>query len=432
MCDNVIDIILGKLDLEDLVNVSDTNKRLKNIASSVFSRKFAHRSILFEKFESYPNLPMLKRYRQSELDRNKPTVKICDARIWFKLLRNFGEFIKFIDIILSPIKSSGTDDIPKETPIALEKLIEYIDEYCSDSLEKWQLINYPYISLKKPLMKLQEFCYYGHVTYENGDAWIWEDWNTEILVLMPNLHSIALDQVPKSLQNNFPKLERISLEVDKNKEVRSLISFLDLNRQITYMNLVLTATNNVDLLYSSIEKNLTRLKIFKVAYCPDRDHSRAMERISPHQFSAVHSFCWDFHRDINDAIPCSFEFSDLKKIHLKDKLWDGWVDFVLKNRKLNIFKYSMFYDPKWVTNYGRNFKRLTGLPNLEYLIFCYREEISLLFGNVHAQLKELLSSDWELIEVKQEYRRIKSKFQRISKDKMMNKNASQLDGETLP
>lgn len=52
MCDNVINIILHNLDAEDLANFSDTNNRSRNIAASVFFRKFGL-ALLYDRMNAF-------------------------------------------------------------------------------------------------------------------------------------------------------------------------------------------------------------------------------------------------------------------------------------------------------------------------------------------------------------------------------------------
>ncbi|XP_055307764.1 ubiquitin-like domain-containing CTD phosphatase 1, partial [Sitodiplosis mosellana] len=49
LCDDVIDSILYLLELQDLAYVSDVNKQLRNIAGSVFSRKYGNHLISIDR-----------------------------------------------------------------------------------------------------------------------------------------------------------------------------------------------------------------------------------------------------------------------------------------------------------------------------------------------------------------------------------------------
>lgn len=126
--DDAIEAILSYLTLEDLANISDTCRRLRNIAGSVFFQKHKNRFISFFVFkhlytdyekESHMSLPIFT-------CKNRSTTRITDARIWFKLLRNFGESIKFINLYCERDMKSD---------IKLQGVNEYIFKYCANSLE---------------------------------------------------------------------------------------------------------------------------------------------------------------------------------------------------------------------------------------------------------------------------------------------------------
>lgn len=70
---------------------------------------------------------------------------------------------------------------------AMQNLIKYVSEYCSDSLDI-ELHDFQYFTLNKPLPKLQKF-FFLEETFENAEA----------LELMPNLRTLTLLWVPRIL-----------------------------------------------------------------------------------------------------------------------------------------------------------------------------------------------------------------------------------------
>lgn len=95
MCEDVIDMILCCLKLEDLANVSDTSRRLRSIAGSVFSRNHTNQLVSIDCFDPSDEMGRADIY---VIYKDKPVVRIADAKVWFRLLRNFGSFIKYIRI----------------------------------------------------------------------------------------------------------------------------------------------------------------------------------------------------------------------------------------------------------------------------------------------------------------------------------------------
>lgn len=148
MCDDVIDIIMCHLKLEDLANMSDTSKRLKHIASSVFFRRYKNCLISFNAFHQYHGT--LNIYYTI-----KPVIIVSNVNIWFKLIRNFGEHIQILGIHRKGISFNRNINNPKTyIKSALKNLSKYIYEYCPDSLEILELNEYSYV---KAMTKRQGF-----------------------------------------------------------------------------------------------------------------------------------------------------------------------------------------------------------------------------------------------------------------------------------
>lgn len=160
MIDDVIDMILSCLELNDLVNVSDTNIRLRNIAASVFSRKYRNNLISINSPEVRVESIRFKNCKMSPLliRCKKPIVGISDAKIWFKLLRNFGKSIRFLRVI-SECNNSDRREI--EMLSSWSNVSTYILKYCcADRIEilefSWYLSGTG-ITLGEPLTNLKQF-----------------------------------------------------------------------------------------------------------------------------------------------------------------------------------------------------------------------------------------------------------------------------------
>lgn len=118
----------------------------------------------------------------------KSKIGITDAKIWFKLLRNFGEFIEFLHIFAKLNTNYDKFTTTTKIPNALKNLNKYVNEYCTDSLEVLELQQYSYFTLNNPLPWLQEF---------NVDCGVHcEHWNTDALKFIPNLRSLNILCVP--------------------------------------------------------------------------------------------------------------------------------------------------------------------------------------------------------------------------------------------
>lgn len=411
-------IILYNLALDDLANIADTNKRLKNISASVFCRKYGDRLISFDAFHYQYDIHelWLEILKQDVLKicKRKKIIGVSKANIWFKLLRNFGEFVKFIRIQCAPKESY---ELKCKLPIALKNLFQYVLQYCTVSLEILELHSYPFFTLNKPLNKHQEFnirnCFED---IGNGKP---KQWNPELLNLMPNIRSLNMNCDPKTLEKHFPKLERVTLSLNSDKEsVNSMISFLRLNRQITYLKLIGIKSDNIDLIYSSIEEILTQLKILKI---PDGIVRQPSESIPTYRLKTIEKFSFfPLNRDFNKYL---FEFNELEKITIHANLHLVWVQFLVLNiKKIKILKISLSGKYWWkYTDCNAIVKELTHLPDLEHIVIKYGNMENIL------ALKTALGSEWKQNEIK-EYefklknaqKEFKTNFQRIPKQNKLN------------
>lgn len=376
MCDNVIDMILCHLQLEDLANISDTSKRLRSIAGSIFSRKHAQRLISFDVFHYSRNLSERRRKTMQEVIKiyckQGETVRITDAKIWFKIMRNFGASIKYIRIQDNPY------ELDTRILSALQNMNKYVSEFCSDSLISLELHNYHYFTLNKPLTKLQEFLK-KHYSFENSEA----------LKLMPNLRTLVLYCVPSILEKHYPQLNRVELRLEKDEEVHSFVSFLRMNRQIKYLKLRLMSEckrEHNDSIYSSIVENLTKLKTFKLS---------VMDGIktAPHRFETVESF--SIFGLLHHSGYFTFEFTNLRKLTLEDVYYylPNWLNFILRNKKLKILKlYYISSETLLKKSDIRNL--LNELPELEQInVHSFQKEN-------YSILKDILGSEWEQNEIR--------------------------------
>lgn len=215
MCDDAIEKILSYLELVDLTNICGVSRRLQTIAKSIFSRKHGHSLISIDAIQ----FPSARVSQQSVCCKIKPIIIISEAKVWFKLVRNFGQSIKYIRIESDhAVYDNGIK------PSFYKYIIEYILEYTADSLEVFELMNYPFMPLNKPLKKLKKiFVYwYGHI-------------EIDAIEYIPNINSLKLTSIPKILENIicFPNMNELRTTVnDSESDVESFISFLRVNRQI--------------------------------------------------------------------------------------------------------------------------------------------------------------------------------------------------------
>lgn len=367
MCDDVIDLILCHLQLEDLANISDTSRRLKTIASSVFSRKHTNHLISIDCFDHSEAYLLSHIYISFKI---KPIVRISDAKIWFKLLRNFGKLFKYLRIQMDPVTMTNEDKILT----SWKNINNYVLDYCIDSLEVLELMYYTYFDLNRPLPNLQQFL--GKVSSI-----------FETVELMPNLHCLSLRHVPQTLKKCFSKLEEVSMQFNGGEEVDSFISFLQMNQQIKILKLGLHSSSYNDLIFFSIIENLTQLKALNIRiYYED-----ATEIISIYKFKTIDTFTYGgLGRSMNTLLK-SFQFNDLQEMALEFSLEDtDWLNFVLRNTKLKTL--SLICSKNARTN-GDLQKLLRELPDLEKIRLHGLNEKAIKI------VKQILGDEWKHIHI---------------------------------
>lgn len=116
--------VFNHLDIVDLLNLADSNVRLRKIAAFVFARKHAKKTIhIFNvyirfKFKMHLNLP-----DRNVLDKGA-IVQVADAKSSLQILRCFGNFITKL-VITQPRGAYISNHI-----------IGYANEYCADKLNE--------------------------------------------------------------------------------------------------------------------------------------------------------------------------------------------------------------------------------------------------------------------------------------------------------
>ncbi|XP_055308217.1 uncharacterized protein LOC129572296 [Sitodiplosis mosellana] len=289
MCDDAIEMILSYLELADLANISDVSKRLQTIAKSIYSRKHAHRLICIDAFQFDLDTVHFSFYCKI-----KPIIRINDAKVWFKLIRNFGESIKYI-YIHSDYHPRSWDE--RNIPSSYKYVIEYILEYCADSLEVLEFFAYPFLPLNKPLTKLKKFI--GQTRDVSFDA----------IEYMPNLNYLFLSCIPITLERKcFPHMDEFRTTLESRKDVDSFISFLHMNRQIKKLWLAFPSDDSFDLIIPSLNEILPELKTLKI----QANYESKRDRIPFSRFKTIDTFsCKGFSPD---KFYGSFVFNDFKRL----------------------------------------------------------------------------------------------------------------------
>lgn len=360
------------MELEDLANVSDTNKRLRNIAGSVFSRKYGNHLISVGHFTKCSGVPIERIVFLPFVFRNERMVRIGDARVWYKLLRNFGGSIKYIRLF-------RMIELNINVGSKWERLLEYVSEYCADSVEVMEVMTNLAFSLNKPLVEIQKFFIHSCLKIKS-------------LELSQNLRALRLSSWANTIDKHFPQLENAKLSLNNSSDAYSLISFLHMNPQIKKLSLRIYTHGNdyIDQIYSAIDENLTQLK--KLSIYIGGMHKRSTF-IRTKRFKTIHQFAiFGYYNSWFEL----FEFeNDLKKLTL-GKVYniEKSLEFILRHKKLEKLKLHNFHDCKDHPDFRRILRELRYLVKVSIMSVKKRRV---------AKWKSAFGIEWECMEYETYY-----------------------------
>lgn len=254
-CDDGIEMILNFLEWEDLLNIADTCTRLRNIARSVFSRKYQHYVFVIDTFNEC----------EIELQpfQHKPVAMIVNAKVYLKLLRNFGESVKYLCVYFVPFMKwrslfSYAEYCPipyveMRLPTPYKYVSSYVMQYCADSLEGLHLNNFP-LTCCKSFSRLKYLSCLGSRIVGEG-------------MLPPILSTLRTEYPPTRI---FPNLEIVSVVLCDQQQNDLFVSFLKFNPQIKSLTVVSKCAdencNDDELVISSINKFLPKLKYLNILF----------------------------------------------------------------------------------------------------------------------------------------------------------------------
>lgn len=420
LCDDVIEIIFGNLYPEELANCTYINKRINRIVQSIYSRKYGNLLL------SIDNIAI-------EYKRLIEPIKInvTDARC-FKLIRNFGKFIRIIHLEGSSAIAGTSNGALERNLFLHNKLIEYILEYCTDSLEDITLKNCPFFKFNKPQKKLHSFTFqnkfeFGHDCSESI-KWIT---NLRCFKVIPALGgSTAWNEIPKALEMCIPTLKEVQLLINSYDSAKTFIEFLKMNPQIETLSIIfkihkLPPKCSYHEIFFSVAQ-YSQIKHLRIKFI-DLVQSKQIEIL---RFKTVEMFTFDRFAFIqtmgyNDVfIAEDYIFDELKELNFGCypfyNIDSYFMRFALRQKKLKKICFYEFYSMD-----ENNFHELQNeLPELKEIVFNCQIEGKFACTSSQSMLKTNFSSDWIMTETiieqsidfifcNKNERRVVLKFQRI-------------------
>lgn len=124
-----LEYVLEYLDLHDLLNVADSNKRLRKAAELVYTGKYGDRRVVFGIIKLLSDQTFV--FKNSTYSRE---IESKGFKTSMQLLRCFGPLISTIRLV--KIRSSETNQ-----PLMDKWVFTYINDYCADYLKKLYVAN---------------------------------------------------------------------------------------------------------------------------------------------------------------------------------------------------------------------------------------------------------------------------------------------------
>lgn len=237
--------ILEKLSILELISVAETNQHFSLLVEDVFRRKSAKK--VFEILDPrYGNFDALLE--------TKDKVYIRQLAIISLVLKQFGHLISHLVIVYS---SSNKFYVHFN---AINNLSELINQYCSDSLTNFEIVNYYetfFDKMVKPFKNVKQLSIRGKFNSLGSDTLSFAE-------LFPSIKQLKIEYVDvqntSCIDHKFPYLERLNVEINqKRRFVENDVSkLLNKNPQISYLELSkITETFLIEL--SGIDLSLTQV-----------------------------------------------------------------------------------------------------------------------------------------------------------------------------
>lgn len=183
--------ILHRLDLQSLLNVADTNKRLQSLAADVYQHKFVSKMVSIGGFEVIGECGI-----EEELAN---VIQIRGLKASLQYLRCFGPFMHGLSIVYGV--SLGE---------RYKHVHEYVNNFCAETLLRIRFVGMEDVTMgqfQKVFANIQD------VTFV--DCALDIGWSS-VVRLFTNLRSLSINEMQMvyhgSIKNPFPNLESLCIE----------------------------------------------------------------------------------------------------------------------------------------------------------------------------------------------------------------------------
>lgn len=345
-----LEYVFYYLNLMDLINVADANKKFRQVAVSVFGRKYK------EKKKLIIDDPI-----DLQIYSNDTTFITDNWSFAFKILRLFGEFFTKIDFFWL----KNYDTVSLRTQKMRVRLLGYVNKFCSKTLESIALLNGPPLKFaenKKPYKNVEVVSImWGRVELKLS----------QLKDTFPKMRKLILKDIEfpyhKDFATNFNQLEHLSIHFSSVKRPNiitkaNIIDIIDLNPQLQGVDIEWI----IDMeLLNYISKKLVQLKFLGIEYVQDEVQSNAA---GPILFERIEKFKLYVRSGLETMLTPElfFSFNKLKECTIFGDINKSCINFVTNNptiEKLSIIStcLTLFFGEQDMEKIATNLLKLVEL-----------------------------------------------------------------------
>lgn len=254
--------ILGRMDVQSLLNAADTNKRLRSLSTDVYNRKFGAKMVSISERHGI--------HGRGEVDESSDAIRIHGLKPSLQCLRCFGPFINGLSI-----GYGGSTH-------KYNYVHEYVDSFCAENLRRITFDGMQKINMnqfQKVFVNIRDVTI---VDCDLGDKW------SSFVRCFTNLRCLSLRDVRmvyRSIEKPFPSLERLRINgldcgaITKLKIVADLLKGINQLEclEIGYQEDERTSMSIVELL--DLVKDNPSLSVLSVFAVYGRATSAEIERL---------------------------------------------------------------------------------------------------------------------------------------------------------
>lgn len=246
ICYEMVDRIFDFLDLESLLNVAQTCKRLQIAAAAKFGDEYGKNPVYL-----HPSVF----WKPSGIYMEHPLIQVAGLKFCLPFLRCFGSRISVSEINYRYATDTRSDHFD-----------HYVNRYCADTLTSisfrsfWNKQTIPFDAFSKPFKNITKV---ELRSIDLGNKF------PKFVNLFPNLRRLDMTDIEideTAIAVSFPHLKHLSLYIyDKNRKNvftnENVVNFLHVNRQLQTLNIHSRNRMTLDELSNAISENQSILKL---------------------------------------------------------------------------------------------------------------------------------------------------------------------------